>query len=84
MLDAIDVFARSQTQWRMSLIGPTGLDYGGVAVVARALDIDLTDTVLRGIQTLEIDALGGGVPEKKPCSGPACAMCTKHCADRMP
>jgi hypothetical protein len=77
-----------QTQWRTHFGGLLGLDYTAVESVARALGIPWDMQTLGGIRALELYELGiigksdvGGKP--KPCRGPACAMCTKRCADRL-
>lgn len=47
-----------QTQWRTGAIGRTGLDYQGVWITARCLDIELRlPRIWDGLQQLETEAL---------------------------
>lgn len=49
------LFLRSQTQWRVGGMGSrTGLDYGGVRVVAEMTGIEWNPDIFERLQTLEI------------------------------
>jgi hypothetical protein len=84
----MELFSMCQTQWRTHAAGLIGLDYTAVEAVSRAMAMEWDMQLFGGIRALELYELGvigksqvGGKP--KPCRGPACAMCTKRCADRL-
>jgi len=88
--DALALFCACATQWRRDLLGhPTGLDYAGVLAAANMLGIKVDWVMLRKLQVLELDVLGDGKTAgpgigTKPCrNAHACAMCTKHCDERI-
>ncbi len=55
--DALDLFLKSQTQWRSSVGGITGLDYGGVLAIMGMYKYDDPVTVFEDLQVLEVTAL---------------------------
>lgn len=61
------VFSRSQTQWRRSDMSGlrTGLDYDGVARVAKIQKIKLTATVFQCLQVMEIEVISIGLDRSK-------------------
>jgi hypothetical protein len=46
-----------QTQWRVGLSGPIGLDYSAVWLVAESMDIEMHAANLGRIRALEREAL---------------------------
>ncbi len=54
---ALRLFVAMGTQWRTGMSGPTGLDYGVLPVVARALRIRLTTSRFDDLRTLEAEVL---------------------------
>jgi hypothetical protein len=56
---AVELFARSATQWRHAGMGgaPVGLDYAGVRQVAELTGVELTQELFGEIQTLEASAV---------------------------
>lgn len=56
---AVGLFAASATQWRRAGMSgiPTGLDYAGVAIVARAQGVALEDALFEDLQLMEAAAL---------------------------
>jgi len=89
--DALELFCACATQWRRNFLGhPLGLDYAGVLAAAKMLGIKTDQVVLRKLQILELHELSEGEGKKaaqtggKPCcNAHACAMCTKHCDERI-
>jgi len=58
--DAVMVFLRCQTQWRMGgMSGPVGLDYGAVEWVTRLYEISEPRAVLEDLQVIEGAVLAG-------------------------
>lgn len=58
--DAVMVFLRCQTQWRMGgMGGPVGLDYGAVEWVIRLYEISEPRAVLEDLQVIEGAVLAG-------------------------
>ena len=55
----VRVWCAAATQWRVAGMSgtPIGLDYAGVAVAARALDVALDEDVLAGLRTMESEAV---------------------------
>lgn len=54
--DSLRLFYAAQTQWRIGFSGATGLDYGALEIVGRAIDVSLAE-VLPLVQTLEAEQL---------------------------
>ncbi|WP_024328862.1 MULTISPECIES: DUF1799 domain-containing protein [unclassified Thioalkalivibrio] len=55
--DAVEVFLRCQTQWRVGMAGATGLDYAGVDVALRRYGPDDPDDCFERVQHLETATL---------------------------
>jgi hypothetical protein len=55
-IEPFNLFVLSITQFRHGFSGPTGLDYGAVAIVAGSVNVDLK-TCLGAIQTMEREYL---------------------------
>ena len=55
----LDVFLALQTQWRVGMAGPTGLDYNAIPLVMRAYRISRADwpEIFDGIRLMERAAL---------------------------
>lgn len=67
---------------------PLGLDYAGVMAVANMLEITVDHVMLRKLQILESCEMGAHKATSgdgsKPCrNAHACAMCSKHCNERI-
>ena len=54
---AVSLFERVQTQWRVGMAGPTGLDYPGVEVVMRLLAPEEPLDTLDRVRVMEHEAL---------------------------
>lgn len=56
---ALDVFSALQTQWRVGMAGPTGLDYAVLPVVMDLQGIDPAERAecFAGVQEMEREAL---------------------------
>jgi hypothetical protein len=54
----IELFLAAQTQWRVGMSGPTGLDYAGVEACARLRGATLDPDTFEALQTAELAALG--------------------------
>ncbi len=56
---AIQLFTQIQTQWRVGMNGPTGLDYNVVyhELDRRSLKADEYDDIMGGMRTIESEAL---------------------------
>ena len=63
--DAQRLFLSVRSQWRVGFGGPTGLDYGGVAAAAKALEIPWEADVLSRLQVLENEQLAIWAEEQK-------------------
>ena len=56
--EALTVFLRCVTQWRVSPMGGRlGLDYGAVRIVTNAMQLDLVDPLFWKVQQIERGAL---------------------------
>lgn len=55
--DAVEVFSALQTQWRIGMAGPTGLDYAVLPVVMALYEIEHRADCFSGVQVMEIAAL---------------------------
>ena len=53
----VDMFLRLQTQWRTSMSGVIGLDYGAVEWVLRLYEVDDQRSMLEDLQVMEGAAL---------------------------
>lgn len=62
--DALRLFWASHTQWRTGLNGATGLDYVALEIVARAINVSVTD-VLPLVQVLEAEQLSIWAPPEE-------------------
>lgn len=51
------LFSALQTQWRVGMCGPTGLDYAAMPVTAQGMQIDLTPDVFEQVRVMEAEAL---------------------------
>ena len=56
-VEAIDIFMSIQTQWRVGPVGPTGLDYTGVASALRMMRIRSSPELFSQIRLMETTAL---------------------------
>jgi hypothetical protein len=54
---AVEVFLRVQTQWRVGMNGPIGLDYGAVQWVLRLYEVNDPRAALEDLQIMEAAAL---------------------------
>ena len=55
--EAVQMFMRCQTQWRVGMAGPIGLDYGAVNWLLRLYEVDDPRSVLEDLQTMEAAVL---------------------------
>jgi hypothetical protein len=64
---AVQVFLALDTQWRVGMAGPTGLDYGAITTVLRLKAIPRArwPDLFEDIRTMEDAALGQMVKEMK-------------------
>lgn len=54
---AVELFLRCQTQWRTSMAGAIGLDYGAVEWLLRLYEVKDQRSVLEDLQVMEAAAL---------------------------
>lgn len=54
---AVEMFVRAQTQWRTSMSGLIGLDYGAVAWLLRLYAVKNPRALLEDLQVMEAAAL---------------------------
>lgn len=54
---AVDVFSTCQTQWRIGMSGPTGLDYSAVKAVFDMFGVEDPRDTLDNVRTMEAQAL---------------------------
>lgn len=54
---AVDLFIRCQTQWRLSINGRAGLDYGAVLAIGSLYLIDNLSQVVEDVQVIEAEIL---------------------------
>ena len=54
---ALEVFGAMQTQWRVGMSGPTGLDYAALPAVLDLLGITERADCFAGVQIMESEAL---------------------------
>lgn len=54
---AVQVFCAMQTQWRIGMGPPTGLDYSALPSVMDLLEIEDRSEAFRGMRVMEIEAL---------------------------
>ena len=54
---AVEIFLRVQTQWRVGMNGPVGLDYGAVEWVLRLYEAQEPRAVLEDLQIMEAAVL---------------------------
>jgi len=57
--EAVQVWARSQTQWRVGMAGVIGMDYAGLDVVMQRMDVADKADVFDRIQVMEAVVLQG-------------------------
>ena len=55
--EAVQMFMRCQTQWRVGMAGPIGLDYGAVGWLLRLYAVEDHRSVLEDLQTMEAAVL---------------------------
>jgi hypothetical protein len=55
--DALVMWSRVQTQWRTSMGGVVGLDYGAIAWVFRLYEVDDQRSLLEDLQVMEAAAM---------------------------
>ena len=55
--EAVQMFMRCQTQWRVGMAGPIGLDYGAVNWLLRLYEVEDQRSVLEDLQTMEAAVL---------------------------
>ena len=53
----VETFLRVQTQWRTSMGGVTGLDYGAVAWVLKLYEVEDQRSLLENLQVMEAAAM---------------------------
>lgn len=53
----VEMFLRLQTQWRTTMNGPLGLDYGAVAWLLRLYEVEDPRALLEDLQVMEAAAL---------------------------
>jgi hypothetical protein len=54
---AVEMFLRCQTQWRTTMNGLLGLDYGAVAWLLRLYEVEDPRALLEDLQVMEAAAL---------------------------
>jgi hypothetical protein len=54
---AVEMFLRCQTQWRTTMNGLLGLDYGAVAWILRLYEVEDQRAVLEDLQIMEAAAM---------------------------
>ena len=55
--EAVQMFMRCQTQWRVGMAGPIGLDYAAVNWLLRLYEVEDHRSVLEDLQTMEAAVL---------------------------
>lgn len=55
--ETVLLFMQVQTQWRMGMNGPVGLDYSAIQLVCSVHNKALTPELLDGLQAMEMAAL---------------------------
>ena len=53
----LDIFLRCQTQWRTTMSGVLGLDYGAVAWVLKLYEVEDQRSMLEDLQVMEAAAM---------------------------
>lgn len=56
--ESVQLFIRCQTQWRTSMAGLIGLDYGAVQWLLRLYEVEEPRAVLEDLQIMEAAVLG--------------------------
>jgi Phage related hypothetical protein (DUF1799) len=56
--DAWRLFQLAQTQWRVGMAGATGLDYAGIAALARWEEVDMSGRAGELVRILEVERIG--------------------------
>ena len=54
---AVEMFLRCQTQWRTTMNGVLGLDYGAVAWVLKLYEVEDQRSMLQDLQVMEAAAM---------------------------
>jgi hypothetical protein len=54
---AVEMFLRCQTQWRTTMSGVLGLDYGAVAWVLKLYEVEGQRSMLEDLQVMEAAAM---------------------------
>lgn len=62
---SFELFAAMQTQWRISMGGPTGLDYSAFLVVSKATGIKVTKARFDDLRVMEAEALKSFAEQRK-------------------
>jgi len=55
--EIVEMFLRLQTQWRVGMAGPTGLDYAALEWLCRLYSVKDPATLFEGLQLMEVTAL---------------------------
>ena len=55
--EALSFWLEIQTQWRVGMSGPTGLDYPALYLEAERLEVDLSNCLMKKIKALERQTL---------------------------
>ena len=55
--EIVEMFLRLQTQWRVGIAGPTGLDYAALEWLCRLYSVKDPATLFEGLQLMEVTAL---------------------------
>ena len=58
--EAVRLFIRCQTQWRIGINGLAGLDYGAVLAMGNLYQIDSLIRVVEDVQVIEAEILSQG------------------------
>ena len=56
-LEAYSVFDDMNTQWRVGMSGPTGLDYSALPIVLEANNVKISKELLSDLRVMEVAAL---------------------------
>ena len=55
--EIVEMFLRMQTQWRVGMGGPTGLDYASLEWLCRLYSVKDPASLFEGLQLMEVTAL---------------------------
>lgn len=62
---SFELFVAMQTQWRVGMGGPTGLDYSAIPVVSEATGIKVTKSRFDDLRIMESEALKSFAEQRK-------------------